>query len=59
VRLGKKEMTQRELEIGKAALRNLLDASGYGRWVGDDDVQRAAFAVIEAVDDYRKERDKK
>jgi hypothetical protein len=57
--LGKKEMTQRELEIGKAALRNLLDASGYGRWVGDADVERAAFAVIEAVDDYRKERDKK
>jgi hypothetical protein len=57
--LGKKEMTQRELEIGKAALRNLLDASGYGRWVGDTDVERAAFAVIWAVDDYRKERDKK
>ncbi len=49
-------MTQKELDLGKAALRRLLDASGYGGFVDDAKVESAAYAVIEAVDDYRKSK---
>ncbi len=47
-------MTQHELDIGEAEVRKLINAAGYGRWVSDAQCEQVAFAVIQAVDDFRK-----
>ena len=49
-------MTQGELDAAKVALRKILDEAGYGSWVNDEQIDKAAYAVLEAVDDYRKAR---
>ncbi len=47
-------MTQHELDVGEAEVRKAINASGYGRWVSDAQCEQVAYAVIQAVDDYRK-----
>ncbi len=47
-------MTQNELNIGAKAVRALLTEFGYSNFVTDQQCEQAAYAVIEAVDDYRK-----
>jgi hypothetical protein len=49
-------MTQGDLNAAKTALRKILDEAGYGSWVNDEQIERAAYAVVEALDDHRKTR---
>ncbi len=53
-------MTQKELEAGKDALRNLIrthpKTAAYASFIGEELVDAGAYAVIEAVDDYRKKK---
>jgi hypothetical protein len=49
-------MTQGDLNAAKAALQKILDEAGYGSYVSAENVERAAYAVVEALDEHRKTR---
>lgn len=42
--------TETQIEAGAAAVRQKIDATGYGRWVSDDQCREVAVAVLEAVE---------
>lgn len=46
-------MTHAELEAGTAAVRVAIDASGYGRWVSQDQCRDLAAAVLQAAENVR------
>lgn len=46
-------MTQAELDAGKLAAREKIDATGYGSWVDDEKVEELVRAVLEAAEQAR------
>lgn len=46
-------MSPADLKAGSRALRKMIDATGYGDWVTDDNIADGARAVILAVDGIR------
>ena len=47
--------TEAEIDAGTAAVRNAINASGYGSWVSDAQCQELASAVLEAAEMARGE----
>lgn len=46
-------MTDAELEAGKQAVREKIDAAGYGSWVSDEQCEDVARSVLEAAEQAR------
>lgn len=46
-------MTKDDLNTGTAAVRNMINQSGYGSFVSDEQCQAFAYTVIDAVDKRR------
>ena len=47
--MDEKKYTKAQLHAGTKAVRKLLDESGYGGWVSDEQCEKTARAVLEAA----------